>query len=278
MNPVTHLRISLTQRCNIQCFYCHHEGQEQNTHEMTYDEIMQRMRDMVSLGVQYVKITGGEPLLRSDIAKIIQGMRSLPEIKDISMTTNGILLKSMAVELKQSGLDRINIGCDTLYSSILPKSMPLILPGIEEAKKVGLKPIKVNMVVLKGLNDEQIPSMIQYAAQLGFILQLIELIPNGDPHFDQYYLSLDDWEKKLSQQSQQIVERDLQSRKQYVLGKAVIEIVGPTHEGFCSQCKKIRITSDGKIKPCLMKSDNLVDYAGPASIQKAIDLKKPFHE
>lgn len=277
MNSVTHLRISLTQRCNIQCFYCHHEGQDQGTHEMTYDEIMQRMHDMVKIGVKYVKITGGEPLLREDIAKIIQGMRSFPEIIEISMTTNGILLQSMAYDLKQAGLDRINIGCDTLYSSMLAKSMPQILPGIEEAKRVGLDPIKVNMVALKGLNDTEIPSMIQYAGQLGFILQLIELIPNGDPSFDQYYLSLDAWEKKLSQQADHIVKRDLQSRKQYVLGNATIEIVGPTHEGFCSQCKKIRITSDGKIKPCLMKSDNLVAYTGLASIAEAIKLKKPYH-
>ena len=277
MNPINHLRISVTQRCNIQCFYCHHEGQEQISYEMTPDEIYTRVSDMAELGIEYVKITGGEPLLRKDILDIISKIRSIPEIKEISMTTNGFLLKELAFDLKKAGLDRINVGCDALYSNELPKSMDIILPSIQQALLAGLQPIKVNMVVLKGLNDHEIPSMIEHASQVGFILQLIELIPNDDPSFDQYHLSLDALEKELKKKADRVVVRNLQSRKQFHLGKVIIEIVGPTQSGFCQGCKKIRITSDGMIKPCLMRSDNLIPYTGIESIKQALQLKSPYH-
>jgi GTP 3',8-cyclase len=277
MNSINHLRISVTQRCNIQCFYCHHEGQEQVSKEMTPDEIYIRVKDMALLGIEYVKITGGEPLLRKDIMDVITKIRSVPEIKEISMTSNGFLLKELAYSLKKAGLDRINVGCDALYSNELPKSMDIILPGIQQALLAGLQPIKVNMVVLKGLNDHEIPTMIQHASQVGFILQLIELIPNGDPSFDQYHLSLDNIEKDLEKRADKVMVRSLQGRKQFHLGNAIIEIVGPTQSGFCQGCKKIRITSDGMIKPCLMRSDNLIPYTGIESIKNALSLKAPYH-
>ncbi len=276
MNLVTHLRVSVTQRCNIQCFYCHREGQEDNHYEMSPEEIFVRVRDMSLLGVKYVKITGGEPLLRNDISEIIQKIRSIPSIEEISMTSNGLLLESKAHLLKQAGLDRINVGCDALYSSKLPKSMDFVLPGIVAALREGITPVKVNMVVLKGLNESQIFPMIQHAKQVGFILQLIELIPNGDPMFDRYHMPLDSIEKELEALADKIIVRKMQSRKQFFLGNAVIELVGPGMEGFCSACTKIRITSDGKIKPCLMRNDNLIEYHGIASILEAIAIKKPY--
>ena len=107
MSHINHLRISVTQRCNIQCFYCHHEGQEQVSKEMTPDEIYIRVKDMAKLGIEYVKITGGEPLLRKDIMDVITKIRSIPEIKEISMTSNGFLLKELAYSLKKAGLDRV---------------------------------------------------------------------------------------------------------------------------------------------------------------------------
>jgi GTP 3',8-cyclase len=278
MNMITHLRISITQRCNIECFYCHHEGQDFSLKEMSPLEIQTRVEDMVKIGVKYVKITGGEPLLRKDIYEIISRIRSIPQIEEISMTSNGFLLADMAQKLKSAGLDRINVGCDALYSSELPKSMDMVLPGIIKALEAGLAPVKINMVVLKGLNDHQIPEMIQHAEKVGFILQLIELIPNGDPSFDRYHLSMEDLEAELSKKADHIKTRSLQSRKQYLLGKAIIEIVGPSKHDFCQACKKIRITSEGDIKPCLMRSDNLVRYDGIDSILEAIKLKKAYHE
>ena len=125
-NLVTHLRLSVTDRCNIQCFYCRHEGQSCNGADMSLDTIRSIIRDMVSLGIRHVKITGGEPLLRSDIVEIVRDIKSYPQIIDLSMTTNGLLLEKLALPLKEAGLTRINIGCDSLYSDMVPKTMTKI--------------------------------------------------------------------------------------------------------------------------------------------------------
>lgn len=273
---VSHLRISVTQRCDMDCFYCHHEGQEETHHEISLETIRSIAKDSGELGIRFVKITGGEPLLRKDIFSIVEAFAEIPAIEEVSMTSNGMLLKNMASGLKQAGLSRINIGCDTILSPILTKRFSQIFPGIESANLAGLSPIKLNMVILKGINDNEIPLMIDYARQYHFILQLIELIPNGDPTLDQYFLPISEVEKTLEKQAEKIVVRDLQSRKQYTINGAVVEAVGPSKHDFCERCLKIRITSDGFVKPCLRRNDNLVPYTGIDSIKEAISLKRRF--
>jgi len=275
-NNVTHLRLSVTDKCNIQCFYCHHEGQTANDADMSLSTILAIVKDMVSLGITQVKITGGEPLVRPDIVEIVKGIKAYKEITDLSMTTNGLLLEKLARPLKEAGLDRINIGCDSIYSDMVPKTMEKILPGIQSATNAGLVPIKVNVVVLKGINDTEIPELIEYARKYKFILQLIELIPIGVEKFDQYFVSLKDLGKELEQKAVHIQTRSLQARKQYNLGDVIVEIVGPSQQDFCANCKKIRVTSDGKIKPCLRRDDNLIPYTGIDSIQKALGRRTPY--
>jgi cyclic pyranopterin phosphate synthase len=220
-NLATHLRLSVTDRCNIQCFYCHHEGQVCSGEDMSLKTILSIVKDMATLGVKHVKITGGEPLVRPDIVEIVKGIKANPEIIDLSMTTNGLLLEKLAKPLKEAGLHRINIGCDSIYSDMVPKTFSKILPGIKSASDAGLIPIKVNVVILKGINDSEIPEMIDYARKYQFILQLIELIPMGVEKFDQYYVSLRDVEKELEQQAVHIHTRSLQARKQYDLGGVI---------------------------------------------------------
>lgn len=243
---------------------------------MSLATIQSIVRDMVSLGIKHIKITGGEPLIRPDIVEIVKGIKAYPEIIDLSMTTNGLLLEKLAKPLKEAGLDRINIGCDSIYSDMVPKTMQRILPGIQAATEAGLVPIKVNVVVLKGINDTEIPEMIEYARKYKFILQLIELIPMGVEKFDQYYVSLRDIEHELEQKAVHIHTRSLQARKQYDLGGVIVEIVGPSNHDFCANCKKIRVTSDGKIKPCLMREDNMIPYTGIDSIRKALGRRTPY--
>lgn len=275
-NIVTYLRLSVTDQCNIQCFYCHHEGQAICGTDMSLNTILSIVKDMVSLGIKHVKITGGEPLIRPDIVEIVKEIKTYKEITDLSMTTNGLLLESLARPLKEAGLDRINIGCDSIYSDMVPKTMEKILPGIEAAIEAGLVPVKVNVVVLKGINDKEIPELIEFARKYQFILQLIELIPAGVEKFDQYYVSLQDLEKELEQKAVHIHTRSLQGRKQYDLGGVIVEIVGPSKHDFCANCKKIRVTSDGKLKPCLMREDNMIPYTGIDSIRKALGRRTPY--
>lgn len=273
---VSHLRISVTQQCDMDCFYCHHEGQTHAHQEISLETVRSIARDSGDLGIRFVKITGGEPLLRKDIFSIIEAFAEIPAIEEISMTSNGLLLEKMANGLKQAGLSRINIGCDTIFSPFLSKRFDQVLPGIEAAFRAGLNPVKLNMVILKGINDKEIPLMIDYARQYHFILQLIELIPNGDPSLDQYFLPVSEIEKTLEKLADKIVVRELQSRKQYTINGAIVEAVGPSKHDFCGHCLKIRITSDGFVKPCLRRSDNLVPYTGIESIKEAIGLKRRY--
>ncbi len=274
---ITHLRVSITQRCNLNCFYCHHEGEQKTSSEMKKETILSAVHCMAEIGVKYVKITGGEPLLRADIVEIVRSIAQTKGISDISLTTNGFLLGMLARSLKDAGLTRINIGCDSFSSNITPKRIKSILPGLETAKSCGFSPIKLNMVLLKGINDHEIDSMIEFAKKYNVVLQLIELVPNGSNFFKDYYLPLKPIEEKLASVATKIVKRKLQSRMQYMLNGVIVEIIRPTHEFFCRDCNKIRLTSDGLIKPCLMRNDNLVEFTGMASIRTALQKRSLYH-
>ncbi len=268
--PVTNLRVSVTKRCNLKCIYCHGEGDIQsNEREMTSEEAKRIVEVAASLGVRRIKITGGEPLLREDICEIISHFKSIPGIEEISMTTNGTLLADFAQDLKRVGLSRVNVG----FSSLRPETYSKITGtdkvkdvegGLAAAADAGLTPIKVNMVVLKGLNDEEIWDMIKYAAARSYILQLIELERQGAAVdvFEKYYADLDEIERQLRRSSDRVEVRSLHNRQIFHLNGtgSKVELVRPFHSSdFCRNCTRLRLTSSGELKPCLMRSDNLVD-------------------
>ena len=282
---ITNLRISVTSRCNLNCFYCHREGYD-SSNELTPDEIAEIARVFRDLGVEKLKITGGEPLVRRDIVDIIE---SLPEFKEISMTTNGIRLKELAHELKKAGLDRVNISLDTLdekkYShATRGGKIDRVMAGVEAAVEAELTPVKLNMVLIDGFNTDEIDKMVEFARQFNgkVIVQFIELVNlnyNGEGHFDVYSL-LD----KFESNAKEIKVRSMQKRKQLVFDDYVIEFVKPVDNSeFCTACNRIRVTADGKIKPCLMRNDNLVDIKGlkgedlKREIMKALNLREPFY-
>ena len=267
--PITSLRISLTQKCNMNCFFCHQEGENNFLGEMTPQEIETIVKAASKLGIDKVKLTGGEPLLRPDIIEIVEHIS--PHVKEVSMTTNGVFLEEKACELRKAGLKRVNISLHTLkadgFKAITCIDDPeQVKRGIYSAIKCGLNPVKLNMVVIKGLNHDEIPSMIEFAKENGVILQLIEYqaLEKGEKDFDKYHYDLRKVEYFLEKESVNVYERPLHRRHQYSLktgGK--VEVVRPMHNSeFCKHCTRLRLTSDGKLKPCLMRDDNLVDALG----------------
>jgi cyclic pyranopterin phosphate synthase len=269
--PVLNLRISVTQQCDKHCPYCHREGETNTSTLMTVDEIVRTVRIAISLGISRVKLTGGEPLLRKEIVKIVQGIRRLDGLTDLSMTTNGAYMKGLAKDLKKAGLNRVNISLPTLnpnlYNNIMGGNLQDALEGVKAAVEAGMQPVKLNMLVLKNVNDDELDNMIKFAAQTGTILQLIELEPINlsNNYYERYHLSLDKIEQKLETlASETRVRKFMQKRRVYVLPEAKIEVIRPIENTeFCANCTRIRVTSDGKLKPCLMRKDKLMDLLTP---------------
>jgi cyclic pyranopterin phosphate synthase len=272
--PLLNLRISITQRCNFRCDYCHKEGEgcsRGECEEMTADEIVRIAGIAVSLDISRIKLTGGEPLMREDLCDIIQGINAILGLKDLSMTTNGSLLASEAEKLHACGLRRVNISLPTLnpeaYMKLTDGNLGNTLDGIKAAVKAGFNPVKLNMVVLNGINVNDVPAMMDYARQTGTILQLIELDPVNvdEEYFSTYHKILDEYEAMLKQKATIIETRKfMHNRHVYRLPDVTVEIVHPTENGeFCAHCTRLRVTSNGMLKTCLMRNDNLIDILTP---------------
>jgi len=270
--PVENLRISITQKCNFGCFYCHREGEIYSLgEEMRPEEIERIVRVAASLGILSIKLTGGEPLLRSDVIEIVHRISSVPRIKDVSMTTNGLLLEKYAAQLKEAGLSRVNVSLDTLNGEKFKMITGVdaheeVVRGIVRAKEAGLNPVKVNMVLLRGINEDEVDDMIEFVKENGLILQIIELEQfREDALYNQYHVNLDEVENKVRERSVKVIVRSMHHRRKYILNDgAEIEIVKPMHNTeFCLNCNRIRLTSNGKLKPCLFRNDNLIDMLGP---------------
>jgi cyclic pyranopterin phosphate synthase len=249
-----------------------------------------------NLGVENVKITGGEPLLREDLHKIVAGLRSIGVVKRISMVTNGRLLSlSTAKNLRKAGLDRVNISLQSInpshYLKMTGGNLDDAVKGVKNAVEGGLNPVKLNMVLMKGLNDREIEDVIGFARELGAVLQIIELEPvNVNPEtYKRFHVSLDGVEAWLKPSARAVrVRKSMQARKVYSLQGVDVELVKPIENtAFCAHCTRIRVTSDGKLKPCLMINDNLVDIltplrngAGSEELEeiflKAVDLREPY--
>lgn len=278
--PVLNLRISVTQKCDKHCPYCHREGERNPSTEMTVDEIVRIVRIAISLGISRVKVTGGEPLLRKGIVEIVRGINGLEGLTDLSMTTNGTHLKGLAKDLKAAGLARLNVSLPTInpevYNNLMGGDLQDALNGIKAAVEARLQPVKLNVLVLKNVNDNEIEKMIQFAAQTGTILQMIELEPINisKTYYDRYHLGLDEIAQTLEKLALKTrVRKYMQKRRVYTLPKVQVELIRPIENTeFCANCTRIRVTSDGKLKPCLMKKDNLVDILTP--IRNGADDKK----
>jgi len=253
---------------------------------MSADEIAKIAEVATEFGVRRVKLTGGEPILRHDIADVVAKIARTP-IEEVSMSTNGTLLADVAHDLAYAGLSRVNISLDTLdpetYASITEKNLlDDALSGLDAALDAGLKPVKLNMVVLAGLNDDEIERMIDYSSNRGAVLQLIELMkmPTGSQTFYHHYLDLGDVERLLSGRARAIQTRhSMHARKRYILPEGDVEVVRPMHNSeFCMHCTRLRLTHDGYLKPCLMRNDDLVDVLSCLREGSADGVRKAFKE
>ena len=299
--PVDGLRISVTDACNFACIYCHREGVQatgQPAREPWRPEELGRvMRVAARLGITKVKLTGGEPLLRPDIADIVAEIAAVPGVADLSMTTNGSLLADLAYELAEAGLRRVNVSLDTLdratFRAITGRdALPRVLAGIEAALDAGLRPLKLNMVLLRGLNEREVWRLVEFAREKGAILQVIELVrPPGMPEafYKARHADLADLEAELAGRAVRVVRRQLQNRPKFFLPNgAEVELVRPVHNSsFCAKCRRLRLTADGRLKLCLMRPDAL-DLLGPlrsgagdgeleAIFRRAVALREPFY-
>ena len=263
--PVTSLRVSVTQRCNLDCFFCHREGEHAPGTEMTPSEIGTLIDVASGLGVVKLKVTGGEPLMRGDIVEVIRA--ASPWVREVSMTTNGILLPSVAKELRAAGLRRVNISLHSLRRESVKQiagvdCLDQVKAGIEAAREADLTPIKLNFVAMRGLNSEEVPDMLRLSAETGAILQLIEYQPleRGRERWGDLYYDVNPLERQWEREAVRIVEQEMHLRRRYTLPSgATVEVVRPIHNTvFCANCNRLRLTSDGRLKPCLMRGDNLV--------------------
>jgi cyclic pyranopterin phosphate synthase len=266
------------------------EGEEEPSNsfaeEMTVDEIVRVARIAVGLGISRVKLTGGEPLMRKDVTEIIKGIAAIPGLADLSMTTNGTMLAHLAGELHVNGLRRVNISLPTLNGEVYDKltggRLEYVLEGVKAAVEVGLCPVKLNMLILKDLNDYAVPEMIEFARATGTILQLIELEPINisGTYYSAHHESLEGYEDMLRQKAGKVeTRRYMQNRRIYHLPDVTVEVVHPIENNdFCMRCTRLRVTSQGKLKPCLMRNDNLVNILASmrsgATDQELIELFK----
>ena len=296
--PILSLRITLTNRCNVNCIYCHHDGMISSKNEMTPDEIHKICQIAKRIGVRKIRLSGGEPLIRKDIVEIISKISSIG-FNDISITTNGILLEKYAKDIKEAGLDRVNVSLDTLnpetYQFIAKKDyLDAAKKGILKSVEVGLYPVKINMVIMKDINEHEIKDMFNFCKDNNMVLQLIELIESencdDDKFSKEYHYKLDMVEERLSDIADEVKEREfMQGRKKYYINGGEIEVVKPVDNSkFCANCTRLRVTPDGKIKPCLLRNDNLVDIITHIRndesdekleeiFLKGIDKREPFN-
>ena len=278
---VNSIRISINHECNLKCFYCHGEGQNEGLEKMSPGEIETILMVAKEFGISKVKFTGGEPLLRKDLPDIIR--RTSKHMNDVSLTSNGTLLGPLAKILHDAGLTRINISLDTLdeekYRKITGKKLlEKVLEGISAAVRSGLHPVKINIVALSDTSVDDLMKIIREAWRLHGIPQIIEQVDMNSAG----YPDITDVENFISNLAVSEKERRVQGRKIYTIedednNVKDVEIVRPMHNTrFCSKCSRIRVTSHGLLKPCLMHNHGLVDILTPIrqgeSMEKLISL------
>jgi cyclic pyranopterin phosphate synthase len=278
--PLNSLRIQVNATCNFKCFFCHMEGTDENAATLTPEEIERVVAVAAENGVNRIKFTGGEPLLRKDLEEIIGRTRKHVD-GDISLTTNAYFLKQRARGLRDAGLNRINISMhsieqDKFVDITRVDAIDVVEEGIDAAIGVGLSPVKVNFVVLKGINDNQIDAMIDFTARKGAILQLIEYETDREGEMGQnyrkYHYDLRIIEKKLMPTTESVEYNTLHNRKRVKVvtpdgRRGIVEFVRPQRNAdFCNHCTRLRVTSKGEFQTCLNRKDQLFSFKGKDNV------------
>jgi len=298
---ISYLRLSVTDRCDLRCFYCLPDGYKdfQTPDEwLKFNEIEQLVRVMVQLGVFRIRLTGGEPLTRPGLIDLVTMLNNIPGLQDLSLSTNATRLAKLAEPLFEAGVRRLNISLDTLnsdrFQSITSGKLSKVLNGLRVAKEVGFAPIKINMVAMRGINDDEIDDMIEYCAKEGFILRLIETMPMGVTGLkaQQSYLNLNHVKQDIAQRYTllpEVVDGGGPARN-YRLAENGLNIgfITPISQHFCDTCNRVRLTAEGVMHMCLgqehsydfrdLLRQGIDDETLKEHILKAITLKPEKHE
>lgn len=274
---LNYLRISLTDRCNLRCLYClPREGIPKLPHEdiLTYEEILRIARIAVNLGVEKIRLTGGEPLLRKGIYEFIPQLYALPGLRDISLTTNGVYLTRNAEKIRQAGIKRINVSLDTLQRERYEKitgydGFEEVWKGIEFARELDFHPIKINVVVIEGLNDDEVVDFAKLSQRHSYHIRFIEYMPMGvtSPEGDLHHVSNSLVKKQLSRLGQlysipNTVQDGPARRFKFEGAPGEIGFISPLSHHFCHMCNRLRLTASGGLRPCLL-SNQEEDLKGP---------------
>jgi len=297
---INYLRISVTDRCNLCCIYCSVGSVPRlpRSEILSYEEIRYVVRVAASMGINKVRITGGEPLLRFNLSRLVRMLSQIEGIDDISLTSNGTLLSKYAVELKEAGLKRVNVSLDTLREDRFKRitgrdKLGEVLSGIKAAHGAGLHPVKINLGVLRGINDDETIDLARMSTSQGWHVRFIEFMPFGTPKAE-----------ALETISAQEIQERIQSlgtlepytgktgngpAKYYQLpgARGTIGFITPMTEHFCHSCNRLRLTSDGQLRPCLLDDDE-VNLKEPLRngasvdelrhlIQQAVAIKRERH-
>lgn len=280
--PISYLRISVTDRCNLRCIYCMPaEGVAACNHEeiLRYEEIETIVRAAAALGVSKVRLTGGEPLVRLGLVDLVRMLARIPGIDDLAMTSNGMLLARYADELARAGLQRVNVSLDTLRPERFQRitrcgELVAVLEGMAAAKRAGLDPIKINTVVIRGMNDDEVVDFARQTMEMAWNVRFIELMPmgNGLNNLEA------DWRDRV------VTADEIRARIETTLGPlepakmragngparyyrlpgapGTLGFITPISEHFCYKCNRLRLTADGQLRPCLL-SDYEIDLRTP---------------
>lgn len=269
--PLRDLRISVMDRCNFRCPYCmpaqtYHEGYRflKSAERLSFEEIVRLARAFVRLGVRKLRLTGGEPLLRANLADLVGDLTSLPGIEDVALTTNGVLLARHAAELKAAGLDRITVSLDSLDPEVFARmsggfgGLEDVLDGIEHARRAGLTPIKINAVVQRGLNDHTALDLVERFRGTGVIVRFIEYMDVGNRN---------NWSPELVVSSKELAARiaerwplvplepnyrgEVAERCAFADGAGEVGFISSVTQPFCGDCSRARLSSDGVLYTCL---------------------------
>ena len=299
---IEYLRLSVTDRCDLRCNYCMPEGFKdfgEPEDWLTFDEVERVIRVFGELGTKRIRITGGEPLVRKNLPELAARLSLLPGIEDLSLSSNATRLQKQAVPLKKAGISRINISLDTLREDRFKEitgggKLEKVINGLLAAKEAGFQPVKINMVVMRGINDDEVEDMVQFCIDHDFTLRFIEAMPMGSTGREAslQYIPLSEIHDRLAKKYK-LVKANMNgggpARYVRVDGTELrIGFITPMSQHFCDTCNRVRLSVEGTLYLCLGQNDSyplreliragITDEELKQHIQKAIDLKPEKHE
>ncbi len=267
---IEYVRFSVTDRCDLRCSYCIPDGFhdfEEPDNWLTFEEIERVVRAFAELGVRRIRLTGGEPLTRRNLPDLARKLAAIPGVEDLSLSTNGTRLSKLATSLREAGVHRLNVSLDSLrpdvFKSITRGNLDKVIQGLMAAKAAGFSPIKINMVVLRGVNDGEVEDMVEFCLEHGFTLRLIETMPMGDTGRKAVndFVSLQDVRERLASRYDLLPTVVLGGgpARYYAIAGTQLKLgfITPISQHFCATCNRVRVSADGTIYLCLGQEDSV---------------------